>query len=580
MKTNKRFCISHMIVVATVLASSDALQAETTIEQITKATAFVKQSDFGEGSAFCIRPDGLFVTNAHVLQSLQLLDEVPLIVNSGQFGQEQEVKATLLSAHHEWDLALLKVEGQTDWPFLEILSPDQELQLGQVVRAFGFPFGTLPGGKNPSITMNQGRVSSLARDENGHLTDVRFDAAINPGNSGGPLVDEQGRVIGVVVAKMPPPAERTSFAVGYKRLLEFLKQPGLSMRTEVATWDDRDQPMEFHIRVISDFGAIRPDTIEVELSPDGETRNVQQAALAEDLDELVVNLAPDTRNDLQLLLRRGQSANEPTEDELLRIADQVIHPPSGTRLSDLARLIRVPKDQAALELRSGRSMRVELTDLVKADELLPPNVWNASTVHVDDPQAGYIDCVIRARRDGETLKEFALTFPLAQRPLFSQFPADPPVLDEQGALDALSIQIPLQGTVTFNVGRFIPQNGPMDQAFTAIALLYPGGRQPPPGNFSLMGPFIRINGKLWHYGMAPPGPYPPNILPVALKEGFWDCEVLRDWSAATQDTTLQNGEVTIQHPEDDRSILTIRTPQGKPATYRIRFFVNAQPPTL
>jgi len=74
--------------------------------------------------------------------------------------------------------------------------------------------------------------------------------------------------------------------------------------------------------------------------------------------------------------------------------------------------------------------------------------------------------------------------------------------------------------------------------------------------------------------MATESQYPSNFLPVALKEGVWDCEVIRDWSAATNEKELQKGEVSLLHPQDDRLMVAVRTPKGKPATYRIQFFAK------
>lgn len=283
---------------------------------------------------------------------------------------------------------------------------------------------------------------------------------------------------------------------------------------------------------------------------------------------------PDPRKELDLVLRRSLSSNQPKEEELLRIADRVLHVPTGTRISDVAMLVRMPDDRVAVELRSGKSVKTALKNLVEAEKLLPSNGWDGSTVHVDDPRAGFIDCVVRARKDGTILKEVTLTFPLAQRPVLAQLPGDLPVLDGAGPLDEIKIPIRFQGSVTFNIGQFGQQIDGNGHSFSAIALFYQPRNQTPPGDFSLMGPFLRVNGKFWHYGVATGGRYPPNFPPVALKEGVWDCGVARNWSAATKNKELLKGEVLIQHPEDQRAVVIIRTLQGKHANYQLRFFVK------
>src|SRR5438552_13879343 len=66
----------------------------------------------------------------------------------------------------------------------------------------GFPFGEPLSRKvgNPGITINKGAVSSLRENDYGQMKAVQIDGAINPGNSGGPVVDEDGRLVGISVA--------------------------------------------------------------------------------------------------------------------------------------------------------------------------------------------------------------------------------------------------------------------------------------------------------------------------------------------------------------------------------------------
>src|SRR5439155_14585568 len=66
----------------------------------------------------------------------------------------------------------------------------------------GFPFGEALALKkgNPAITINKGSVSGLREDDYGRMKAVQIDGAINPGNSGGPVVDEDGRLVGISVA--------------------------------------------------------------------------------------------------------------------------------------------------------------------------------------------------------------------------------------------------------------------------------------------------------------------------------------------------------------------------------------------
>jgi S1-C subfamily serine protease len=140
------------------------------------------------GSGFLVDDQGSIVTNQHVVDNAEEVD-----VRFGEDGDPVTAKVT--GADASTDLALLKIDpSDVDGKPLRLGSSDQ-VRVGEPVIAIGSPFG-LRG------TVTAGIVSGLGREiqsPNGFTIDdvVQTDAAINPGNSGGPLIDEQGRVIGV-----------------------------------------------------------------------------------------------------------------------------------------------------------------------------------------------------------------------------------------------------------------------------------------------------------------------------------------------------------------------------------------------
>ena len=148
------------------------------------------------GSGIVVSADGYIVTNAHVVQGARRI-QVKLPPNTAAAalalhhrGEETKLEAKLIGLDHDTDLAVLRVDraGLQALPF----GNSDELHQGQLVLAFGNPFG-LAG----SVTM--GIVSSMARQIASDDTTeyIQTDAPINPGNSGGPLVDDQGRLVGV-----------------------------------------------------------------------------------------------------------------------------------------------------------------------------------------------------------------------------------------------------------------------------------------------------------------------------------------------------------------------------------------------
>ena len=147
------------------------------------------------GSGVILSRDGLIMTNAHVVQNARkirvrltgLQREERLAGNNTQRGV---LDAKLIGLDRLSDLALIKID-QTNLPYLE-LADSTSLRQGQIVLAFGSPLGL-----ENSVSM--GVVSAVARqlDPDNPMIYVQTDAAINPGNSGGPLVDVDGRVVGL-----------------------------------------------------------------------------------------------------------------------------------------------------------------------------------------------------------------------------------------------------------------------------------------------------------------------------------------------------------------------------------------------
>ncbi|WP_025034594.1 Do family serine endopeptidase [Bradyrhizobium sp. DOA9] len=143
----------------------------------------------GEGSGFFISADGYAVTNNHVVDHAQ---SVQVTMDDGT-----TYTAKVVGTDPKTDLALIKVDGKKDFPFVKF--SDQKPRIGDWVVAVGNPFGL--GG-----TVTAGIVSASGRDiGNGPYDDfIQIDAPINKGNSGGPAFDMNGNVIGVNTAIFSP----------------------------------------------------------------------------------------------------------------------------------------------------------------------------------------------------------------------------------------------------------------------------------------------------------------------------------------------------------------------------------------
>jgi serine protease Do len=146
----------------------------------------------GYGTGFVLRPDGIIVTNQHVVSGAE-----KIVVT---LGDGTDVNAELLGEDPVTDIAVLRVPRK-GLPAVAI-GETGDLMIGEWVLALGNPFAYYLGNTEPTVTAGvvsaTGRNILPGRDQAGlYLDMIQTDAAINPGNSGGPLVNALGEVVGV-----------------------------------------------------------------------------------------------------------------------------------------------------------------------------------------------------------------------------------------------------------------------------------------------------------------------------------------------------------------------------------------------
>ena len=152
----------------------------------------IRQKLTSLGSGFMVDPSGYIVTNQHVVERAADL-KIHVTMTDGK-----TYEAKYIAGDEKADLALIKIEGSTPFPFISLTDLSPNL-LGQTVLALGNPLGY-------GASVSRGILSALHRDiavgDAEYKNLIQTDAAINPGNSGGPLIDISGKLIGMSSVKM------------------------------------------------------------------------------------------------------------------------------------------------------------------------------------------------------------------------------------------------------------------------------------------------------------------------------------------------------------------------------------------
>ena len=202
--------------------AADPNAGKLSLEELKKATAFIKvvakdtrgEASGGSGSGFVVHSDAsgiLVATNFHVVglksenKKVDPANEITVVLDSG-LPTEKSYPGKVIAFDAEVDLAVVKVRRIDPLPKAIDPSLAPKLMETMNIRSFGFPLGQQlgVGGLNPSVTVGSGTVSSIRLDPSGVVSKVQINgASLNPGNSGGPVVDDNGKLVGIVVSGIP-----------------------------------------------------------------------------------------------------------------------------------------------------------------------------------------------------------------------------------------------------------------------------------------------------------------------------------------------------------------------------------------
>jgi serine protease Do len=317
----------------------------------------------GSGSGVIVDPAGYILTNAHVVggaRSVQVLLPQPsedtspghsLLKPTGKL-----VSATVLGVDRETDVAVLKIPGE-NLPALP-LGDSERLRQGEIVFAFGSPLGL-----ENSVTM--GVVSAVARQvrSDDPMVYIQTDAAINPGNSGGPLVDTDGRVVGLntFILSKGGGSEGIGFAAPsniVKAVYEQIREFGRVRRGQIGVVAQSITPLLAEaMKLPRDWGAIIAD-----VAPEGAA-----AAAGIEVKDIVLSLNGKTiENARQLGVNIYRQAGQTVTMELLR---------GGRKIEKRVAVLERPRDPERIAaLVDGESARVAKLGLlvVNLDQKVTP----------------------------------------------------------------------------------------------------------------------------------------------------------------------------------------------------------------
>jgi len=253
--------LSHRVSVSVVQIFSTGYVLNDDRESGSNAAIVTRQH--ASGSGVVVSADGYIVTNAHVVATarkvrVRIADQAPGGADGSMQPSGKMLAATVAGVDRETDLAVIRVDRSDLTPLP--LGDSDSLHQGQLVMAFGNPLGL-----ENSVSM--GVVSSVARQikPDDTMLYIQTDAPINPGNSGGPLVDADGRVMGLntFILSQSGGSEGLGFAIPsniIRNVYQQIRQEGHVHRSEIGVFAQTITPqMAAGLQLSQDWGVLLSD---------------------------------------------------------------------------------------------------------------------------------------------------------------------------------------------------------------------------------------------------------------------------------------------------------------------------------
>ena len=411
-----RISVAGLMILGLSARFAPAAETAEIVARAKIATALVRISSGGKpiafGSAFCLDETGVFVTNAHVADGKR---DVDLVIEPGE-KDEMVIPAKVLRSDAQRDLAIIQTTRGGPFTPLELGSTDA-LQDTTEIMAVGYPFGeamAMDTTEFPSVSVNTGHVTSL-RKKMGELQLIQVDAALNPGNSGGPVLDSEGKVIGIVQAGIP--GSGVNFAIPVDRLKAMLKQPLLSVEPATLDYAKRSDPQQILVKVVSLLRPVPVYTVELTLRAGNSPPRVLTAESQSGLCRFNAALVSSAARGARPLIVSGTfpdgALSGRASDRPLHIADKQIS------LSDMSEIRFNADGQAAVttadQTLTGTLSGIDGVNIIAGGVVIRPNWATAQSITVSsaDQPVSSIQYSVRATGSDHSTTQLDGSFDLS-----------------------------------------------------------------------------------------------------------------------------------------------------------------------
>lgn len=506
----------------------------TIVKNCKNATALVNLNERGSGTAFCVSKDGYFLTNRHVVESVEIGQQVELILNSGE-KNEKAIKAKVIhrSEEEEVDLALLKAESAKDLVPL-VLGDDSELVETASVIAFGFPFGRRLAGERqefPNITVTTAKVSAL-RGSSDDLDAIQIDGAINPGCSGAPLVNESGQVVGVIFAGIS--LSGIALAVPVSKAKTYLQSPRAVLNVPEIPYSQRYETQHVTLEMFELTPSTDATTVELKISPEGAEPRTVEMQRKGSLYEASLKFfeKPAKAPALRLKVGVGRLTKEIT------IEDQSI--PWGTRKLSLSecRLIERDHDMHLVRTIQGNRFAAAVAELptVKWSELSDLQLSKADRIQiaVEGTSSVEIPYEVTVRRKDAVVTTMSGVIRCVNPPRHSTDEYSEDGDDDDPVMNSFTVDVLIDGRSTL--------------------VVTPGGLQWEHESNALPGvaegdhTFVLINDRKWHvkWGGRRDGEQDSKLLPLKIGGLSHDVQLLSMRDRPNQPHNPRRGGIEVK----------------------------------